>query len=139
MDQRGRKSAAAIAIISESGIETDRRPHPPASFTADQAQEWTEIVNRLPADWFPRETLPMLELYCCHAVTARKIEQLILQTEKAEEFDIGQYDRLLKMRERESRNISSLGTRMRITQHSQYDKSKKRGSTFTAKPWKKES
>src|SRR3990167_5121805 len=123
MDQRGRKSAAAIAIISESGIETDRRPHPPASF---------------PADWFTRETLPMLELYCCHAVTARKIEQLILQTEKAEEFDIGQYDRLLKMRERESRIISSLGTRMRITQHSQYDKSKKRGSTFTAKPWKKE-
>src|SRR3972149_2797928 len=93
MDQRGRKSAAAIAIISESGIETDRRPHPPVSFTAD---------------WFPRETLPLLELYCCHTVSARKIEQLILQTEKAEEFDINQYDRLLKMRERESRTISSI-------------------------------
>ena|SRR3990167_4769626 len=136
MDQRGRKSSAALAVISDSGIESDHRPRPPVTFTNEQAEEWMAIVNRLPADWFPRETLPLLEMYCAHVISARKIGQFILQAEGSEEFDIDQYDKLLKLRERESRIISSLGTRMRITQQSQYDRTKKRGSTITQKPWK---
>ena len=136
MNQRGRQSQAALTVIAESGIETIPRPHPPAEFSEEQAKEWNEIVNRLPADWFPRETLPLLEQYCRHVISARKVEQLVTQAEQAETLDVVHYDRLLKMRERESRIISSLGTRMRITQHSQYDKSKKRGSVLTQKPWK---
>lgn len=136
MDQRGRKSSAALTVIADSGIESTPRPKPPLDFTDEQSREWVEIVNRLPAEWFPRETFPLLEQYCRHVITARKLEQLIFQAESPEEIDINQYDKLLKMRERESRIISSLGTRMRITQHSQYDKGKKRGSTITAKPWR---
>ena len=43
-------------------------------------------------------------------------------------------DRLLKMQEREGRAISALATRMRLTQQSTYDKSKKK-PTAALRPW----
>jgi phage terminase large subunit-like protein len=45
---------------------------------------------------------------------------------KAEAFDIDGYNELLVMQVREGRSISSLATRMRLSQQSLYDKSKKK-------------
>lgn len=134
MGTRGRQSASAISVISGGGIETVRRPEPPSDLTDEQTEEWRAVVNRLPADWFPRETLPLLAQYCRHVVSGRRVAQLIERAEAAEDFDVDTYDKLLKMAERESRIMASLATKMRISQQTQYDKSKKRG-TIASKPW----
>lgn len=134
MGDRGRKPGSELSVISSEGIETVARPKPPAELTPEQADEWRAVVNRLPADWFPRETLGMLAQYCRHIVSARRVAQLIQQHEALEEFDIDEYDKLLKMQEREGRALSSLATRMRITQQTTYDKSKKKGKVGK-RPW----
>lgn len=126
MGTRGRKSSASLAVISGSGIETIRRPEPPEELTDEQAEIWREVVSRLPADWFPRETQPMLAQYCRHVIRARRLAQLLDATERAEEFDVKEYRDLLRSEEEQSRAISSLATRMRISQQASYDKSKKK-------------
>jgi hypothetical protein len=133
--QRGRKSAASLAVISSNGIETIRRPEPPAELTEEQAEEWKAVVNRLPADWFPRETHQLLAQYCRHVVCARRVAQLIGRAEGGREFDIEHYERLLRMQEKESRAISSLATRMRLTQGSTMRPELARKPLALPKPW----
>lgn len=135
MKSRGRDSAASLAVVAIG--ESVARPKPPAELTPEQADEWRSVVNRLPAEWFPRETHGLLAQYCRHIVAARRVSQLIASLESSEEFDVDEYDKLLKMQEREGRALSSLATRMRITQQTTYDKSKKkpRGGH---KPWEDE-
>jgi hypothetical protein len=114
MKTRGRTSAAALEVASLGKVETIQRPDAPYELTDEQAQEWWAVVNRMPADWFPRETHGLLAQYCRHVVAARRVAQLVA-AEEAGEFDLGRYDQLLKMQEREGRALSSLATRLRIT------------------------
>jgi len=134
MGTRGRKSSAELTVIAGSGVEAIRRPEPPEELSDEQAGEWTAIVSRMPADWFPRETHGLLTQYCRHVAAARRIAQLIARTEASNEFDLGEYGELLKLQEREGRAISSLATRMRLTQQTTYDKSKKKPSSGQ-RPW----
>lgn len=135
MKTRGRISAAALSVVQTGVVEIIPRPKPPAELTAEQRDEWRAIVDRMPADWFPRETHALLADYCRHVVMARRIAQLIAQAEDGETFDVIEYDRLGKMAERESRVIASLATKMRLTQQATYDKSRKKGSAGVRKPW----
>jgi hypothetical protein len=126
MGIRGRTSAAALSVIQGGQISALKRPDPPPELTDEQAEEWLAIVGRLCAEWFPRETHGMLAQYCRHVVAARRVAQLVAEMEAGKSLDVEAYDRLLKMQEREGRAISSLATRMRLSQQTQYDKSKKR-------------
>lgn len=137
MGIRGTKSAASLAIVPEVEIDHVRRPGPPAELLDDeQRQEWLAIVNRLPAEWFPRETHGLLAQYCRHVVAARRIASLVHRVESQENLDLGEYDKLLQMQEREGRAMSSLATRMRLTQQSTYDKSKQKpGKPANLRPW----
>lgn len=134
MEGRGRKSAASLSVISGAGIEPVRRPEPLPELTDEQAHEWRVIVNSLPADWFRAETLPMLAQYCRHVVAARRVAQLIEMQAGADELDLDAMDKLAKMQDRESRALTTLGTKMRITQQATYDKSKKK-PLQSKKPW----
>lgn len=129
MGVRGRQGSAEIAVIGPNGIETVSRPHAPNDLTEEQAEEWREIVNRMPADWFPRETHPMLAQYCRHVVRARRLAQLLDKVESSEEFDVKEYRDLLRSEEEQSRALASLATKMRISQQTTYDKSKKKPSS----------
>lgn len=129
MGARGPKSTASLEVVS-SGISAIHRPEPVSGLTTDQANEWIDIVNRLPAEWFPRETHGMLAQYCRHIVSSRRVGELIeslVGGEMASENFVGDYDKLLKMQEREGRAMSSLATRMRISQQAQYSKDKGKG------------
>jgi len=133
---RGKVSSAAREIAHlAADVSAVQRPDAPYDLTDEQADEWRAIVNRMPADWFPRETWPLLAQHCRHVVNSRRVAQLIEAAEKAAQLDVEGYDRLLKMQERESRCIASLATRMRISQQATYDKSKKKGSGGFQKPW----
>ena len=134
MKQRGRDSAAANEIAAIGKLETVQRPDAPYDLTDEQVDEWRAVVARLPADWFTRETHALLAQYCRHVVRARRIAQLIDQAEKSDPFDVKEYRDLLRSEEEQSRAIASLATRMRLTQQTTYDKSKKKPGSGR-KPW----
>lgn len=133
MRQRGRKSAASLEVVA-SNVSAIERPPVPDDLSDEQAAVWQKITNRMPADWFPAETWPLLAMYCRHVVAARRVAQLIEQEETSEGVDIEALDRLYKMQEREGRAMSSLATRMRLTQQATYDKSRKKPMQVR-KPW----
>ena len=94
-----------------------RRPPPPADLTAPQAKIWREIVDSTPDGWFSAVQEPLLAAYCRHVCSADELARMI--NKRKPEDDLRRYDTLLRMRERETKAISSLATRMRLTQQSQ--------------------
>lgn len=134
MGSRGRVSSASLAVVGIDGALSVPRPAAPADLSEEQRAEWAAVVNRMPADWFGAETLPLLAQYCRHVVAARRISHLIGEAETGEQIDLNEYDRLLKMQEREGRAMSSLATRMRLTQQATYDRTKRK-PTMRSRPW----
>jgi hypothetical protein len=134
MRQRGRVSAASQSVVIIDALKKISRADAPCDLTDEQSVEWWAIVNRMPAAWFPRETHCLLAQLCRHIVRARRLAQLINAMEKASEFDFVQYHSLLRAEEEQSRAIASLATRLRITQQSTYDKSKKK-PVDVKRPW----
>lgn len=132
-ENRGRKSRAELEVVQPTH-EVIPRPRPPQDLTPEQADEWRRIVNRLPADWFPDETFPVLAQYCRHTIASRRVAQLIASAEASPDLDVDQYDKLLKMQERESRALASLGTKMRVLQQATVSKKANKGS-MVKKPW----
>ena len=122
MTKRGRKSSAALAVRPVTPMEATPRPVPPDELTDEEAEEWLAIVNRLPADWIARETYPLLIQYCRHVVTARRVHQIIegLQKANPDDFDFKAYSTAPRMQARESQIITTLATKMRISQQSTY-------------------
>lgn len=133
LENRGRKSKAELEVVAQD-YEVIPRPKAPQDLTPDQSDEWRRIVNRLPADWFPSETHAVLAQYCRHTVAARRVAQLIASAEEDPALDVDQYDKLLKMQERESRALASLGTKMRMTQQGTTTHRARKGN-MVKKPW----
>lgn len=139
MAQRGRKSAASLAVVPVAVGAP--RALPPATLTPAQRCVWLETVNAKPSEWFGPEHVPVLEAYCRHVVTARGLAQQI------EDFDpewlkdddgLRRYDRLLSMHVRETGRVNEFARAMRLTQQAIYRADKaatlsNRGRA--AKPW----
>jgi hypothetical protein len=135
MGARGPKSAASLAVIGSGGILTIRRPDPPRELTSEQTNVWREVLDDLPADWFRPSNLALLEAYCRHVVASRRVAQLIEAEEQSDGFTLERYDFLLRVQEREGRALSSLATRMRLTQQATFDEKKRKPQTLGKKPW----
>lgn len=118
MEKRGRKSTAELSVVPNV-FDLERLEAPP-ELSDEMLGEWNAIVDQMAGDWFSRENQSLLVQYCRHVVAARRISQLIEECELDKEFDVDLYDKLLKMQDRESREISSLATRMRLTQQAKY-------------------
>lgn len=139
--KRGRRS---IADLTTTLIDVSRgvRPDAPYELTDEEADEWRAVVERCPANWFPRETHGLLVAYCRHVVGQRRLSQLVFQHETGEPGQLitdawlERYDALLRMREREGRALSSLATRLRISQQATVDARKHKGRGAGVKaPW----
>jgi hypothetical protein len=126
-----------MTTLPSSQVEAVQRPDAPYDLTDEQAEEWRAVVNRLPADWFPRETWGLLAQYCRHIVAARRVAQLVTACEAEADFDVVRYDKLLKMQEREGRGISSLASRMRIAQVSSMRHERVKKPSMIEKPWQR--
>ncbi len=130
------------------------RPSPPAHLTAPQAEVWESVVKQYRVDWFDESNTPLLEEYCRSVVTARHIRKQLKTSEdtvtKVQEMllkgaaepkdvaaEFNRYDKLLQMANRESKNMMSLATKMRLSQSTKYDRDKSRteGTAKGAKPW----
>lgn len=137
MNQRGRKSRAALSVVGAGPqpIEVVERPDPPEALTDEQALVWRAVVDSHPADWFTASALPILVQYCRHVVQARRVALLIEQAEADEDIDVDQYNKLLTMQDRESKAIAGTATKLRMTPQAtaNWRGNKKPGAV--AKPW----
>jgi ribosome biogenesis SPOUT family RNA methylase Rps3 len=133
-----------LALVAETSeaeakVARARRPEPPRDLTPEQAVEWRAIVAGMPADWFRRETYPLLSQYCRCAVSVRKLGKVRDQLERAKRFNVTMYERVAKLIGREAQQLQSLATKMRLSQHASYDKKKSKGPSSSAPPpWEDE-
>jgi hypothetical protein len=132
--KKGRQSAASLDIATAI-IDVVERPSCPHDLSDEEAEIWFGIINRMPADWFPTETHPLLIQYCRHAVQARKVAELIERASGDPNLKITDYERLLRMQGQESRMLATLATKLRVSQQTRYDKSRKKGNAQPRKPW----
>jgi hypothetical protein len=101
----------------------------------EQKDVWRHIVDDLPADWFRPSNHALLVQYVRHIVASRRIAQLIELEEASESFSVDTYAQLLAIQEREGRVMSSLATKMRLTQQAMFDDKKRKPQTSGKKPW----
>jgi hypothetical protein len=95
---------------------------PPSGLTDKQAQVWRETVEARTADYFGQDVVPMLEEYCRVVVMCRVLS---LRVDAAIASDAGSdtagaLKALLDMRDKESRRMASLATKLRLTNQSRY-------------------
>lgn len=131
MKQRGKKSAASKA----AKIVAHERPAAPPHLRPEIAAVWDQVVRALPHDWFNDTNTSLLEAYCSHIVTFRRLQKTIDQMESEGVEDLKTYKLVLSMRDKEGRALSSLATRMRLSQQASYDKQKSKNTTSGPKPW----
>lgn len=120
MTKRGRKSAAELAVVPV--LISTRRPPPPEHLGAKESQVWRDMVAAAPPGWFDRAHQPTLGAYCRHVVAADRLAVLIdsFKDEWIKEArGLQRLDRLLAMRERESRAIILCARTMRLTHQAQ--------------------
>jgi hypothetical protein len=141
MGARGRPTISTHTQAFLGQLEAAKRPDPPATLEAEAAAEWRKVVNRMPPDWFPDETLAVLEQRCRHVVwmrrTADEIEKMLVK--KGGKFKIEEYNFLQRLAITQSRMLLNFDDKMRLTQQSTHDKSKRKGAARTKKiPWQEE-
>lgn len=134
-----RKSAAALTVVVG---KIDGRPRPPAELTDAQREVWERTVANEAATFFSTAALQqLLKEYCRHVVSAAKLAKMIETVELASAFDeesIKAYDKLLVMRDRETKALGDKATKLRLTNQARYTPqaaataSKK---TAERKPW----
>jgi hypothetical protein len=140
MSQRGKRSVTALsAPVGDGATALVRRPSPPLDLTPEQSDVWQQVVDALPADWFPRETWPLLSQYCRHTIDARRIGQLIDQECAKPDLDVGGYGELLKMQRQETGALKILAASMRLAQQSARTDgaaaTAKKGVCTVKRPW----
>ena len=103
-------------VIPVAGPSVHLAPAP--GLTDDQAQVWRETVGARSADYFGEDAAPLLEEYCRVVVMCRL---LAVQIEAAiSGGESGELKALLDMRDKESRRLTSIATKLRITNQSRY-------------------
>lgn len=120
-----------------------RRAPPPEGLTEAQRVLWRNIVETEPADLFDSEARRhLLRLYVEHATFRASLQELIdrVPIEKIldPETEAG-VERMLRIRDRETKALVSLATRMRLTNQSRYTPSAAgtagRNNAGGPKPW----
>lgn len=134
--KRGRKSGASLAIASPiDAIQIIDRQKAPHELTDEEVEVWVSVTSSEAADWFTPGNTPLLTQYCRHVVRARHLAEMIDRATSSKDLEIADYDRLLKMQERESRAISTLATKMRISQQSLTNHRGNKKPSALRKPW----
>ena len=128
-----------MADLTVTPLAPQPPPAPPAELGPEAAAEWRAVTARMPSDWWGPENYALLTNFCRATIEARRLSATIdlLDQELAGEVDQDgrsaldaictssrTLDRLLRMRSREVMTLSSLATRMRLSQQSCYDKTK---------------
>ncbi len=142
MAHKGRISTAQKELEEELGnmsispITSTERPNPPLDFDEVEASIWASIVNSMPADWFNIGSIPLLTQYVRHTVASQNLAQLISnETSNREAINVKAYVTLLRAQKEESGILSSLATKLRISNQSLINKRGNHKEIGKSKPW----
>lgn len=128
-----RKSSAGLSVAS---IGTLSRIKPPESLSDAEKALWSAVTATKPPEWFRADSAPLLTEYV-RAVAM--CDQLDLQVKAAIETGEPKVIKdFLDMRDKESRRVTTLATKMRLTQQARYvpDKAAVHDrKAATHKPW----
>lgn len=90
----------------------------PAHLTDQQKEIWRQTTESRPADYFGEDSLPLLAEYCRAAAMC---DALAYQVEAAMAGgDAQELKTVLQLRDMEARRLTSIGTKLRITNQSRY-------------------
>ena len=135
----GRRSAASLAVVARTAI--DGRPAAPDDLTQSQKDIWERTVANEPGETFRTSALQqLLRMYCQHADTAARLAKQVDEAmREGSQVDLDDVDRLLKMRDRETKAVGDKATKLRLTNQSRYTPqaagtAAKKAST-ERKPW----
>jgi hypothetical protein len=122
MRQRGRKSAAELAVVVQG--EFGRRPEPPDYLTEAQAGIWRETTASEPIDFFATAALRgLLADYCRHRQSVNDVSAIIesFKPEWLKNADgVKRYEALVRIREKETHAAMSMARSLRLTNQSRY-------------------
>lgn len=129
MKQRGRKGVSQIETAGALTVVS--RPDAPLDLTPEESDEWHAVVDALPADWFPRETWPLLAQFCRHTISARRIAQMIDAEMAKQDVPVMFLKELLTLQRGETAALKALAASMRLSQQSTWNA--KSGDTAKSK------
>ncbi|RWG20123.1 MAG: hypothetical protein EOQ55_12565 [Mesorhizobium sp.] len=140
MTKRGRKSTAELSTVATL-TQAPVAPDAPYDLGDEAASVWRGIVDALPSDFFPPESFDTLSSYCRHVVSARFLARE-LDRFSAEwlgvDGGIERLNKLLMMRERETRALIAAARALRLTNQSRWrpdQAGKVAGGYKGPKPW----
>jgi hypothetical protein len=96
------------------------QPEPLEELSAEERAEWRKFTSRMPPDWFPPETWPMLAQLCRHICQSRWVGQCLQEVRAGllDPTDDDQLTNLMKLQslhDREGRAMTALLVRLRLT------------------------
>ena len=141
MKQRGRRSGAKLAVVSEI---KDHRPAPPSQLSKAEAERWRQITATKPPEWFDAGSIPLLIDYVqlqssCEIVQA-EIENFSPEWLRDDD-GLERYNKLISIRDKMHGRQAQLAMKMRLTQQSRYDAQKGATAarkTAPAKVWERQ-
>jgi hypothetical protein len=96
------------------------QPEPLEELAKDERAEWAKFTARMPADWFPPETWPMLAQLCRHVCQGRWVGQCLQEARAGlckdlDDDNLEKVERLQRLHDREGRAMTALMVRLRLT------------------------
>jgi hypothetical protein len=96
------------------------QPEPLPELCEEERLEWYKFTNRMPPDWFPPETWPMLAQLCRHICQSRWFGQTLQEVragllDPTNDDQLDRVERLIRCHDREGKAIVSLMVKLRIT------------------------
>ena len=139
MKQRGRKSLESVATVTPMPL---RMVQPPEDLSAEECSVWARVAATKPSEWWDAGSVPLLAQYCRAVVQSELVAGLVASTGKAmltDPDELGRYKELRKIQAALSGEMTSLATKMRLTQQSRYNAKNSdtaaRKAGGPAKPW----
>ena len=120
MKQRGRKSTSTLATVTQL---PQRMLEAPAELSAEEAAVWAQVAATKPNDWWDAGSTPLLAQYCRAAVQSDLVAELVRTVSEALRKDPDELDRYKDLRKLQaglSAEMTSLATKMRLTQQARY-------------------
>lgn len=139
MKQRGRKSLESVATVTPMPL---RMVQPPADLSDEECSVWARVAATKPSEWWDAGSVPLLAQYCRAVVQSELVAGLVTSTGKAmltDPDELARYKELRKIQAALTGEMTSLATKMRLTQQSRYnaknsDTASRKGGG-PSKPW----
>lgn len=112
-----RKSAASLAVVPAIPSASPTRPEPPAHLPDEAATIWRATTASRPAGYFDAGSLPLLEVYSRLVAEYRRVAAAV----EAMPVDDDDFAKLTSVADKLAGRVSSLATRMRLSQQSRTD------------------